>query len=62
VVRRGVAGPLDAEGAELPAWDELHRRLEQEGRASKVYHPSPAHTALRFPAPTVDVTRALRLK
>ena len=26
-----------------PDWQEAHRRLQQEGRRSKVNHPSPAH-------------------
>jgi hypothetical protein len=34
-----------------PSWDVAHRRLEQEGRPSKVNHPSDAHRALRFPPP-----------
>ncbi len=47
---------------ELPLWEVAHQRLEQEGRASKVNHPSPAHTAHRFPAPTTRRTARLRLK
>jgi len=50
------------DGPELPAWDLAHRRLEQEGRASKVNHPSPAHTAHRFPAPATRRTAQLRIK
>jgi len=38
-------------GAELPTWQEAHRRIQQEGRPSKVYHPSVAHTAFTIPAP-----------
>jgi hypothetical protein len=49
-------------GADLPSWEEAHRRLEQEGRPSKVNHPSAVHTAHKFPAPTVSRTRELRLK
>ena len=37
--------------AELPAWDEGHRRLIAEGRRSKVRHPTPAQDALNYPAP-----------
>ncbi len=37
----------------LPAWDEAHRRLQSEGRLSKVNHPSPAHTAFSIAAPVV---------
>ena len=49
-------------GAELPSWEEAHRRLQQEGRPSKVNHPSAAHTAHTFPAPTADRARVLRFK
>jgi len=50
------------DGPELPAWSEAHRRLETEGRPSKVHHPSPAHTAHKFPPPVVRKTGELRLK
>ena len=26
-------------GSELPSWDEAHRRIQHEGRSSKVNHP-----------------------
>ena len=39
------------EGTSLPSWDDAHRRLERDGRASKVNHPSDAHRALKFPPP-----------
>ena len=29
------------EGAELPTWEEAHRRILTEGKLSKVKHPSP---------------------
>ena len=35
----------------LPSWEEAHRRLQQQGRPSKVRYPTPAHTAMQFPAP-----------
>ena len=47
---------------ELPDWAEAHRRLESEGRPSKVHHPSAAHTAHRFPLPAVRKTNDLRFK
>ena len=37
--------------AQLPPWSEAHRRMQAEGRRSKVKHPSPAHTAFEIPAP-----------
>jgi hypothetical protein len=50
------------DGAELPPWDEAHRRLEKDGRPSKVHHPSAAHAAHRFPAPTTRPSAQSRLK
>lgn len=47
---------------ELPSWEEAHRRIQQEGRPSRVNHPSPAHTAHSFPAPTPGRTRELHFK
>ena len=35
----------------IPSWDEVHRRMQQEGRASKVNSPSAAQTAFQIPAP-----------
>jgi hypothetical protein len=43
---------------ELPSWDAAHRRLEQEGRLSKVNHPSAAHTAHKYPPPVSTDRRA----
>jgi len=41
------------ETAELPTWAEAHRRLQSEGRTSKVKHPSPAHIAFTVAAPVL---------
>jgi hypothetical protein len=49
-------------GEELPAWGEAHRRMQQEGRRSKVNYPSAAQTAYAISAPTVSQTRELRFK
>jgi hypothetical protein len=49
-------------GAELPSWEEAHRRIQQEGRPSKVNHPSAAHTAHTILAPTLRPRRELRFK
>jgi hypothetical protein len=46
----------------LPSWEEAHRRIQKDGRPSKVNHPSAAHTAHAFPAPTRGLTRELRFK
>jgi Domain of unknown function (DUF3291) len=48
------------ETSEPPSWPEVHRRLQQEGRTSKVDHPSAAQ--LRFDIPPPKTTRQLTLK
>ena len=45
---------------EPPSWQEVYRRLQQEGRTSKVDHPSAAQ--LRFEIPAPKTTRQLTLK
>lgn len=45
------------ETRDLPDWKEAHRRLQTEGRRSKVNHPLPNHVAYQFPEP-----RAIRVK
>jgi hypothetical protein len=45
---------------EPPSWQEVHRRLQQEGRTSKVDHPSAAQQ--RFEIPPPRTTRQLTLK
>ena len=47
---------------ELPSWEEAHRRIQIEGRPSKVNYPSPVHTAHVFPAPVVRKSGALKFK
>jgi hypothetical protein len=49
-------------GPALPTWQEAHQRLQQEGRPSKVNHPSAAHLAHAFPVPAEGRTRELRFK
>jgi len=41
-------------GAELPTWIEAHRRLQQEGRRSKVNHPSEDHNRYVIAPPRDD--------
>jgi hypothetical protein len=41
-------------GAELPSWAEAHRRMQQEGRPSKVNHPSAEQIAYVIAAPPPD--------
>ena len=49
-------------GAELPSWQEAHRRMQQEGRPSKVNHPSAAQTSYVIPAPVEGRGREQRVK
>jgi hypothetical protein len=39
------------ETADLPGWQEAHRRMIAEGRPSRVRHPSAAHQGLEIPPP-----------
>jgi heme-degrading monooxygenase HmoA len=39
------------ESPELPTWPEVHRRMIQEGKPSKVNYPSADQNAYRIPAP-----------
>ncbi|HEY3706334.1 MAG TPA: DUF3291 domain-containing protein [Terracidiphilus sp.] len=48
--------------AVLPAWDVAHRRLQSEGRASKVLHPSTDHLAFRIAPPTSGGRGEARIK
>ena len=50
------------ESEEMPSWEEAWRRIESEGRPSRVNHPSSAHTAHRFPAPEVRAGSAVVFK
>jgi heme-degrading monooxygenase HmoA len=49
-------------GVELPSWEEAHKRLQQDGRRSKVNHPSAVHTAFAISKPTTSPTRELRFR
>ena len=48
------------ETPESPSWQEAYRRLQQEGRASRVDHPSAAQ--LRFEISPPSTVRQLKLK
>jgi len=39
--------------ATLPDWAEAHRRMQTDGRASKVNHPSPDHVTFKLAPPKV---------
>jgi hypothetical protein len=46
----------------LPDWNETHQRMQKEGRASKVAHPSPDHASYTIPAPQVRPGQELVFK
>jgi hypothetical protein len=46
----------------LPSWDETYTRMQDEGRPSKVNHPSAAQLAFQIPAPLVRPSAVVRLK
>jgi hypothetical protein len=50
------------DSANLPSWEDAHRRLQQEGRRSIVHHPSSNQTRLVIPPPAIGATRERRLK
>jgi hypothetical protein len=50
------------EGTELPSWEDAHRRIQKDGRRSKVNHPSPDHEAYTIAAPVARRTGMLRFK
>jgi heme-degrading monooxygenase HmoA len=45
---------------EAPSWPDVHRRMQREGRRSKVNHPS--HAQRRFEIPEPRTTTALKFK
>lgn len=45
------------DAAEVPSWTEAHRRMQQDGRPSKVNHPSAAHKAWSIPPPLANPGR-----
>jgi quinol monooxygenase YgiN len=44
------------------SWDEGHRRMQHDGRASRVRYPSGAHQRFEIPAPVIGRAGDLRLK
>jgi hypothetical protein len=39
------------ESSEIPFWQEAHQRMAEEGKPSKVNHPTPDQASNRIPAP-----------
>jgi hypothetical protein len=50
------------DAVQLPEWSEVHRRMQTEGRPSKVARPSPDHLAYKIAAPVVRPGQALVFK
>ena len=50
------------QSSEPPSWLEAHRRIQEEGRASKVNHPSEHHRAYHIPALQLPIRGESRLK
>jgi heme-degrading monooxygenase HmoA len=48
--------------AALPSWEEAHEHLVNEGRLSRVAHPSPGHEARQFPKPRLKPLIGSELK
>ena len=48
----------EQDSLELPSWQEAHRRMQQDGRPSKLDHPGAAHLAYRIAQPQSGVTSA----
>ena len=46
----------------MPDWPEAHTRLQREGRASKVNHPSENQRRFVIPPPRPDAGSGMRLK
>jgi heme-degrading monooxygenase HmoA len=45
----------------LPSWNDAHRRMQSEGRSSKVLYPSPDHLAFRI-TPIAGERGQIRIK
>lgn len=50
------------ENTNLPTWEDGHKRLQQEGRRSKVHHPSANQAAFVIPPPASGPSRERRVK
>jgi quinol monooxygenase YgiN len=48
--------------AQLPSWDESHRRMQRDGRPSQISAASPDHCAFNIRPPALGRGRELRLK
>ncbi len=48
------------DSAQQPTWDEVHQRMQHDGRASRVNHPSEAHR--RFDIAALQMKRSNELR
>lgn len=48
-----AVGRWITDSAQQPSWHEVWERIRREGRASRVKHPSEAHSRFDFPPPKV---------
>ena len=48
--------------AAVPAWPDAYEHLVNEGRLSRVAHPSPSHEARQFPKPRLKPLIGFELK
>ena len=55
-------GRWNQDDSSPPSWDEVHRRMQHEGRQSKVNNPTAAQTAFQIPAPPVRPSSEITLK
>ena len=49
----------ETEAAELPGWDEAHRRMSEEGKPSPLKFPSADYKARRYQKPDINNPRCL---
>jgi hypothetical protein len=55
-------GHWTQDSPELPSWTEAHRRMQAEGRTSKVNHPTEAHRKFEIGAPPANPKGEFRFK
>jgi hypothetical protein len=47
---------------QLPTWDDVHLRMQRDGRSSRVNHPSEAHRRFQIPALVMKHSKELRFR
>ncbi len=51
MVDEGCTVHWEQDGAQLPAWQDGYKRLQESGHVSRVRYPSSAHATRQFPPP-----------